>query len=105
MSVSRPDRIITPAALAVPAQLIVVEKLRTRALHELHNPAPRDGIRSPTKRSRADIQRNETRRDLHIAARWVGRTNRATRAIFFANMSMGMHCLELARKSGLKKFV
>src|SRR3954471_24479735 len=85
----------------------VCEELRRKAYTNLYVPRRKDFDLT----SEADVARlyAEQKPDvvLHLAAEvgGIGANRENPGRYFFANMSMGMHLIESARKHGLKKFV
>lgn len=85
----------------------VIEQLRRRGFHNLY--IPRRVHYDLTRE--ADVHRLYDEQQpavvLHLAAEvgGIGANRDNPGRFFFANMSMGMHLIEAARKQGLKKFV
>ncbi len=106
MSVGKNDRIVITGGAGFLGSF-VVEKLKARGYTNLLVPRRKEydlTHEAPAEKLYADLKPDVI---LHLAAEvgGIGANRDNPGRYFFANMSMGMHLIEAARKFGLKKFV
>ncbi|MEM7309610.1 MAG: GDP-L-fucose synthase [Planctomycetota bacterium] len=86
---------------------VVCSKLEQRGAKEVHVPRSKDF--DLTSESEVERMYQELRPDvvLHLAAEvgGIGANRKHPGRFFYANMAMGMHLIEHARRQGLRKFV
>ncbi|HYO09093.1 MAG TPA: GDP-L-fucose synthase [Tepidisphaeraceae bacterium] len=106
MSVSKSDRIVITGGAGFLGSF-VIEKLRARGYADLIVPRRREY--DLTHEADAERLYRDFKPDviLHLAAEvgGIGANRENPGRFFFANMAMGLHLVEGARKHGLKKFV
>ncbi len=106
MSLSTSDKIVITGGAGFLGSF-VVEKLKARGFEKIYIPRRKDFDLT----HEADVQRlyREQKPDvvMHLAAEvgGIGANRDNPGRFFFANMAMGMHLIEAARISGLKKFL
>lgn len=106
MSIQRSDRIIVTGGAGFLGKHVVA-RLRDRGYTNLVVPRRRDydlTIESEVERLYRDHKPDVV---MHLAAEvgGIGANRENPGRFFFANMAMGLHLIEQARKNGLKKFV
>jgi GDP-L-fucose synthase len=106
MSVSRTDRIVVTGGAGFLGSF-VTEKLAARGYTNIA--VPRRSEYDLTREADADRLYRDLKPDvvMHLAAEvgGIGANRDNPGRYFFANLSMGLHLIEAARKHGLKKFV
>src|SRR5215813_6198345 len=106
MSIAKSDRIVVTGGAGFLGSF-VVEKLRERGYEQIFIPRQKDfdlTREADVDRLYAQVKPNIV---LHLAAEvgGIGANRDNPGRFFFANMAMGMHLIEHARRVGVKKFV
>jgi GDP-L-fucose synthase len=106
MSISKTDRIVITGGAGFLGSF-VIEKLKARGYTNLIVPRRREYDLTSEAGAERIYRDHKPQVILHLAAEvgGIGANRDNPGRYFFANMSMGLHLIEGARKHGLKKFV